>query len=62
MQVSTRMWTLVEKVPAIRFPEQKESIWLIWETNKGERYWERASEKDADLYDIGTIILNRDRR
>ena len=62
MQVKTRLWTLVEKNPAIRFPEYKDYVWLIWETNNGERYWEKVSEMEAQTYDIGTIIMNRDRR
>lgn len=60
-QVTARLWTLVEKKPAERFPEYRDYIWLIWESN-GERYWEKVSEKDAETYDIGTIIYNRDRR
>jgi len=65
IQVESKIWVLVKKIPAYRYGNedtQHNFIWLVWETKEGDRYFERIPDFESGLYPIGVRITNRDRR
>jgi len=62
IQVTARTWILIDKKPVPRFPEERDFVWLVWQTHYGNTYWEKVTENEALSYEIGQIIINRDQR